>query len=242
MPSWKKLIISGSDAALTSLVLTTGSLALNVNGRTRLSSSVDITGSLSVSGAFFVENNINTTNRALISSAGFEAFNYEDRTLKDEGGNISISYGGTAGDISIRKPIVFYYVHKSEEGDIVNVADSKEVTIDKNAPFILIDLTEYTRFDGVNGQLNNTYYKYTYTAAAGNASTPEWLRVGEIEVFKYGDNLYFSESIKTEQGALAGTTPTFSFDQGTTVTATKLYFTSDTSTDSVRVKYKVLVM
>jgi hypothetical protein len=70
MPSWKKLIISGSDAALTSLVLTTGSLALNVNGgRTRLSSSVDITGSVNIrNGNLVVSGSLDTSNQYLINN------------------------------------------------------------------------------------------------------------------------------------------------------------------------------
>jgi hypothetical protein len=69
MPSWKKLIISGSDVALSSLVLTTGSLALNVNGRTRLSSSVDITGSVNIrNGNLVVSGSLDTGNRFLINS------------------------------------------------------------------------------------------------------------------------------------------------------------------------------
>jgi hypothetical protein len=87
MPSWKKLIISGSDAALSSLVLTTGSLALNVTGgRTRLSSSVDITGSVNIrNGNLVVSGSLNTSTQALI---------YNGQTVVNWGGSQLVTSTG----------------------------------------------------------------------------------------------------------------------------------------------------
>ena len=230
MPSWKKLITSGSDAALSSLTLTTGSLALDVRG-----------GSVTVSGSFIVTGSINSSTRVLYDSAGYQSVNYNTRNFFDEAGALSINFGDTAGDIVFHKNINYFYIHSGQEGDILTVADSKLVTVDKSNPFILIDLTQYTRFNGLGGQLYNTYYQYTYTVTTDDVTSPSWLQIGFIEVFKHGNNLYFSSSIKTEQGTLPGGTA-FGFDQGSTTEPTKLYFTTDSSAENVQVKYKVLVM
>jgi hypothetical protein len=111
MPSWKKLIISGSDAALSSLVLTTGSLALNVNGRTRLSSSVDITGSVNIrNGNLVVSGSLNTSTQALIyngqtvvnwggsqlvTSTGQQTVDWESRVLTISAANPTLNWGSS---------------------------------------------------------------------------------------------------------------------------------------------------
>lgn len=78
MPSWKKLITSGSDAALSSLTLTTGSLALDVRGGvTRLSGSTTVTGSVNIrNGSLIVSNSLDTANRALIQNNGQTVVNW----------------------------------------------------------------------------------------------------------------------------------------------------------------------
>jgi hypothetical protein len=113
MPSWKKLIISGSDAALTSLVLTTGSLALNVTGgRTRLSSSVDITGSVNVrgDGNLVLSGSLDAGNRALIrnsrtvlnwagsqllTTTGQQTVDWESRVLTITSANPTLNWGSS---------------------------------------------------------------------------------------------------------------------------------------------------
>ena len=97
MPSWKKLITSGSDAALSSLTLTTGSLALDVRG-----------GSVTVSGSFIVTGSINSSTRVLYDSAGYQSVNYNTRNFFDEAGALSINFGGTAGDIAFHKNINYF--------------------------------------------------------------------------------------------------------------------------------------
>ena len=84
MPSWKKLITSGSDAALSSLTLTTGSLALDVRGGvTRLSGSTTVTGSVNIrSGALIVSNSLDTSAWALIASNGQTVVDWGSSLLK----------------------------------------------------------------------------------------------------------------------------------------------------------------
>lgn len=96
MPSWKKLITSGSDAALSSLTLTTGSLALDVRGGvTRLSGSTTITGSVNIrSGALIVSNSLDTANRALIRSNGQVGVNWDGGQLLTSNGTQTVYWDG----------------------------------------------------------------------------------------------------------------------------------------------------
>jgi len=239
MPSWKKLIISGSDAALSSLVLTTGSLALNVTGgRTRLSSSVDITGSVDIRDGFlYVQNSLDTDARVAYDSTGYQSINYQSRMLKDGAGGSSVSYGGP---LTLYKHALMYDVNVDQEGDIITIANSAHVTLEKPTS-LLIDLTQYEPFSGTSTQLYNTYYQYTYTMAypIGAPTSLTWQRIGTIEVFNYNHSLSFSQSIKIEQGTAPAS---IAFDTGGTVDPTKLYFTADDDEIQIILKYKALIM
>ena len=125
MPSWKKVITSGSSAALTSVTATTGftgslsgsatsaisasyaltaSFALNGGGGASFpyTGSAEITGSLGVTGSFSVLDSIDGTNKILIGSGPMpgsteDSVNWDNRTLFDSNGNFSVRWGLVRG-------------------------------------------------------------------------------------------------------------------------------------------------
>jgi len=113
MPSWKKIITSGSDATLNSLYAPsiTGSLLGTASYATQALSasyapstpafpytgSAEITGSLGVTGSFSVLDSIDGTNKILIGSGPIpgsteDSVNWDSRTLFDSNGNFSVRW------------------------------------------------------------------------------------------------------------------------------------------------------
>lgn len=116
MPNWKKVIVSGSDATLTSVTATagfTGSLQGTASFATNALSasyapgggaafpyygSAVITGSLGVTGSFSVLDSIDSANKILIGSGPLpgsteDSVNWDGRTLFDSNGNFSVRWG-----------------------------------------------------------------------------------------------------------------------------------------------------
>jgi len=115
MPNWKKVIVSGSDAALNSLYASsiTGSLLGTASYATQaLSASwapgggatfpfngdAQISGSLGVTGSFSVQDSIDSANKILIGAGPLpgsteDSVNWDSRTLYDTSGNFSVRWG-----------------------------------------------------------------------------------------------------------------------------------------------------
>tara|TARA_R110000868_G_scaffold107649_4_gene294464 strand:- start:7029 stop:7970 length:942 start_codon:yes stop_codon:yes gene_type:complete len=79
MPNWKKVIVSGSDAALTSV---TASAGLIVTGSARITGSLGITGSLVVN-QNATTGSLNTSNRTSLDNSNKTSIDWGSRLLYD---------------------------------------------------------------------------------------------------------------------------------------------------------------
>jgi len=112
MPNWKKVITSGSDAALNSISVTTNVTATSFTGSLLgtasyapstptfpYTGSATISGSLTVTGSLFVQDingiiNIDSENRKLYDTISSQSVAWDERRLFDIAGDRAVSWQG----------------------------------------------------------------------------------------------------------------------------------------------------